>query len=215
MNDPDPELDLIAPGLPARIPMPALDGRSSHLHDREFEQRAIGALVGSAVGDALGARFEFGAPGAYRREFPEPVLGGIGEMIGGGAFGWEPGEFTDDTQMAIALSESLLACGGFDADDVWARFRTWARSATDVGNLTRAALQHESWRGAATAADLAMGGRSVANGALMRVTGLAIAVASEDHRSQWVAAHAQAALTHHDPAARWGAGIATLPISSS
>lgn len=200
MNDPDTEL--VAPGLPARIAVPPAPSI-----DRVTEQRAIGALVGSAVGDALGARFEFGNPGEYRAEFPEPVLGGVGEMLGGGPFEWAPGEFTDDTQMAIALADSLLACDGFDADDVWLRFRTWARTAADVGNLTRSGLGRESWKGAATAADRASGGLSAANGALMRVTGLAVAYAFGDPAVLTQVARAQAALTHHDPAAGWGAAI--------
>ena len=74
-------------------------------------QRAIGALVGSAVGDALGAPFEFERPGLYRSMYPEPVLAGPGEMRGGGGFGWKPAEFTDDTQMALALAESLAGLG--------------------------------------------------------------------------------------------------------
>jgi ADP-ribosyl-[dinitrogen reductase] hydrolase len=49
-------------------------------------QHAIGALVGSAVGDALGAPFEFKRPGLYRSTYPEPVLTGRGEMRGGGSF---------------------------------------------------------------------------------------------------------------------------------
>ena len=68
-------------------------------------QRAMGALLGSAVGDALGAPFEFGPAGQYSAQFPQPVLGGAGEMIGGGSFGWAPAEFTDDTQMTLALAE--------------------------------------------------------------------------------------------------------------
>lgn len=53
-------------------------------------EHAIGALVGSAVGDALGAPFEFQRPGLYRATFPTPVLGGAGEMQGGGSFNWRP-----------------------------------------------------------------------------------------------------------------------------
>lgn len=142
-----------------------------------------------------------------------PVLGGVGEMLGGGGFGWAPGEFTDDTQMAIALAESLLACDGIDADDVWRRFRAWARTANDVGNLTRSALGHESWPGSAASAasaasaDRASGGLSAANGALMRVTGLAVAYAFDDPAVLTQAARAQAALTHLDPAAGWGAAL--------
>ncbi|MFD4576400.1 ADP-ribosylglycohydrolase family protein, partial [Streptomyces sp. NPDC058479] len=64
--------------------------------------RAVGAVVGSAVGDALGAPFEFGPEGAFSARFPRP--GGGGEMCGGG--GWDPGEATDDTQMAVLVAES-------------------------------------------------------------------------------------------------------------
>lgn len=198
----DPATELVAPDLPARIARPPAASI-----DRITEQRAIGALVGSAVGDALGARFEFGPAGAYRREFPEPVLGGIGEMVGGGPFPWKPGEFTDDTQMAVALAESLLACGDFDADDVWRRWKAWAVTATDVGVLTRRVLSAPDWRGAAEDGHRANGGLSAANGALMRVTGLAVAYAFGDPAELTMAARAQAALTHHDPAAGWGAAI--------
>ena len=55
--------------------------------------RAIGAGLGSAVGDALGAGYEFTNPAP-----DDPI-----EMIGGGPFGWAPGEWTDDTQMATAI----------------------------------------------------------------------------------------------------------------
>lgn len=52
--------------------------------DHLIQQRALGAVLGSDAGDALGAPFEFGRPGDYARRFPEPVIGGIGEQIGGG-----------------------------------------------------------------------------------------------------------------------------------
>src|SRR5690349_787335 len=103
-------------------------------------QRAVGCIVGSAVGDALGAPFEFGPPGKYSEAYPVPRLGGIGEMTGGGGFHWAPGQFTDDNEMAVIVGESLLACGGIDADDQLNRFRAWARMAHDVGNLTRHVL---------------------------------------------------------------------------
>ena len=56
--------------------------RPSH----DLVHRAIGALVGMAVGDALGAPFEFGPSGAYRDRFPDPVVGGVGEMVGNAAY---------------------------------------------------------------------------------------------------------------------------------
>ena len=137
-------------------------------------QHAIGALVGSAVGDALGAPFEFEQPGLYRRTYPLPVLAGIGEMQGGGGFGWKPAEFTDDTQMALALAESLVARGGFDADDLWTRWRAWARAAKDVGVQTRQVLSHASHSGAAEKVFEQSGGRAAGNGSVMRNTPVAL-----------------------------------------
>ena len=174
-------------------------------------QRVIGAVLGGAVADALGAPFEFGPAGAYTERFPAPVLGGSGELIGGGVFQWAPGEFTDDTQMAIALAESIIDRDGFDADDVWRRFVSWRSGATDCGSLTAAALRRPQRQGAARGAHELLG-RSAANGALMRVVGLACGFAAGDETTLIAAARAQAALTHHDPAAGWGAAIAAALI---
>ena len=173
--------------------------------------RGRGALLGSAVGDALGAPFEFMAPGTFRQRFPEPVLEGHGEMIGGGSFGWRPGEFTDDTQMAVIMAENILERRGIDPVSLWANWRAWSQSAADCGLLTSAALSRSSWRGSAEAAH-EQSGRSAANGALMRVTGLALAYASAPLEEAIAAARYQAQLTHYDPAAGWGAAIATALI---
>ena len=164
----------------------------------------LGALLGLAVGDALGAPFEFGPAGQWSKRFPQRVTGGIGEMIGGGP--WKPGEFTDDTQMALALAESLIANRGLDLDDVWARFRAWSTTAKDVGNITRAALSHAERKGAADAAHEELG-RSAGNGSLMRVLPLALAMLNDDTETVMRAACEQSALTHADPAAGWGAAI--------
>jgi len=173
MNEPE-RPTTIAEGLPSFIPLP-----QPPEFDAITTQRVIGALCGSAIGDALGAPFEFLSAGSYRARFPKPVIGGNGEMCGGGSFNWREGEFTDDTQMALALGQSLIACGGFDADDVWARFSVWRRSAKDCGILTSRVLAHSDWSGAALHAHNAIG-RSGANGALMRVTPIALAWSGAD-----------------------------------
>jgi ADP-ribosyl-[dinitrogen reductase] hydrolase len=64
-----------------------------------LEDRAVGALVGLAVGDALGTSVEFMGRGQFL-----PVTG----MRGGGVFQLAPGEWTDDTSMALALGEAML-----------------------------------------------------------------------------------------------------------
>jgi ADP-ribosyl-[dinitrogen reductase] hydrolase len=65
-------------------------------------RRVAGALIGSVIGDALGAPFEFGPPGAFSRRFPSSARGVATEMCGGRQ--WEPGEWTDDTQMALFVA---------------------------------------------------------------------------------------------------------------
>lgn len=169
-------------------------------------QHAIGALVGSAVGDALGAPFEFERPGLYKDTYPSPVLGGVGEMRGGGGFGWKPAEFTDDTQMALALAESLIARNGFDADDLWQRWRTWAATAKDVGVQTRMALAEKNHVGVAERVHQRRG-QSAGNGSVMRNTPVALWAAEESLENIVALAGRQASLTHYDPHNAYGAAI--------
>lgn len=85
--------------------------------------------------DALGAPFEFGAPGVFGARFPD----GVGTLCGGG--GWDPGEATDDTQMAVLVGESLLENGGLELSDIFARFRRWAAGEPkDIGLQTEDVL---------------------------------------------------------------------------
>ncbi|MGY1719077.1 ADP-ribosylglycohydrolase family protein [Blastococcus sp. SYSU DS0552] len=79
--------------------------------------RVMGALAGSAVGDALGARFAAGAPGQFSARFPEPARGSRTEMCGG-PDDREPGEFTDRTQRALLVGRSLLERDGPDEADL-------------------------------------------------------------------------------------------------
>ena len=70
--------------------------------------RYLGALQGLAVGDALGTTLEFSKPGKFT-----PIT----DMIGGGPFSLRPGEWTDDTSMALCLAESLVKKNNFDPRD--------------------------------------------------------------------------------------------------
>ncbi|MEQ1691773.1 MAG: ADP-ribosylglycohydrolase family protein [Gemmatimonas sp.] len=102
--------------------------------------RAIGALLGLAVGDALGTTLEFTSPAN---------LTPLTDMIGGGPFSLEPGQWTDDTSMALCLGESLLERRTFDANDQMSRYLRWFRhghwSSTgrcfDIGNIVRHSLE--------------------------------------------------------------------------
>ena len=137
-------------------------------------ERARGTLLGLAVGDAVGAPVEFDAPGAIAGMRDE-----LFDMPGGGSFGWAPGEFTDDTQMALVLARHLLGRRGeLDQEALASEFAEWARDAADVGNQTRTVLAAVSrgagWRDAiAQLPDDASG-----NGSLMRVAPAALPAGS-------------------------------------
>src|SRR5438046_2302543 len=80
--------------------------------------RFRGALLGLAAGDALGTTLEFSSPGSFT-----PLT----DMVGGGPFGLQPGEWTDDTSMALCLAESLTERRAFDPVDQLKRYLRWSR----------------------------------------------------------------------------------------
>src|SRR3954449_12616283 len=170
--------------------------------------RVAGALVGSAVGDALGAPFEFGPPGQFSARFPVPARGSKTEMCGGGSLGWEPGEFTDDTQMALLVASSLIERDGLDEADLCDRFRTWLEAEPpDVGNQTREVLGSGRPSDVAAAEHFARTGRAAGNGSLMRTTPAAIWFSRFGTEATTDAARRISALTHGDPSAGEGCAI--------
>ena len=138
------------------------------------QDRAAGVILGMACGDALGAGYEFGPPLADDA---------IVAMKGGGGFGWAPGEWTDDTSMAIPIAQAIAAgCDLQDEavlDDIVAQWVDWAKIAPDVGIQLRAVLG----RTEPTAAAIRVvarehhdrHGRSAGNGSLMRTAPIALA----------------------------------------
>ncbi|NLU84372.1 ADP-ribosylglycohydrolase family protein [Rhodococcus sp. HNM0569] len=162
---------------------------------REHRERAAGALVASAVGDALGAGYEFTHP------TPDTHI----DMIGGGPFGFAPGEWTDDTSMTIAVATAatqhdLRTCAGLDS--VVAEFLRWSGSnPKDIGNQTRAVLSQVP----ASAAEMtrvaqALPGRTGGNGSLMRTSPVGLRHL-DDGVACIAAARAVSDLTHSDPRA--------------
>lgn len=87
--------------------------------------RAIGAFIGLAVGDAVGTTVEFKEPGEF-----EPLT----DMVGGGVFRLQPGEWTDDTSMALCLADTILATGTVDPFDLMIRFARWYHTGENGSN---------------------------------------------------------------------------------
>jgi ADP-ribosylglycohydrolase len=151
--------------------------------------RHVGAVLAAAAGDALGAGYEFGPP----LPDDEPVY-----PKGGGGFGWAPGEWTDDTQMAACVL-AVLADGSTEVDRIAASFREWfGNGPADVGIQTSAVLSTAGDLLAASQAyAVANPDRSAGNGSLMRTSPVALAAPGDPGRIARLAADISA-LTHAD-----------------
>jgi len=128
--------------------------------------RFLGCLLGLAVGDAIGTTLEFKRRGSFK-----PIT----DMTGGGPFRLDPGQWTDDTSMALCLASSLVEKGEFDPADQMARYVRWKEEGYwssngrcfDIGNATAAALARfkrsgDPFSGSADP-------RSAGNGSIMRL----------------------------------------------
>jgi ADP-ribosyl-[dinitrogen reductase] hydrolase len=158
----------------------------------DMKDRYRGSLVGLAVGDALGTTVEFKRPGTF-----EPVA----DITGGGLFGLAPGEWTDDTSMALCLAASLLEQQGFDPNDQMQRYVRWYRegyfSCTghcfDIGNTVAAALGRFEKNG-----DPYAGSKdpsTAGNGSIMRLAPVALFYGAQPVKAVQFAA--QSSLTTH------------------
>lgn len=154
--------------------------------------RHRGCLLGLAAGDALGTALEFKSPGTF-----EPLT----DMVGGGPFGLAPGQWTDDTSMALCLAESLVECGGFEAADQMQRYLRWYRegylSSTgvcfDIGNACGAALRNFERTGEPLSGSTDP--RSAGNGSIMRLAPIAMRWAHDPQAAIDIAA--QSSRTTH------------------
>ena len=175
-------------------------GVAAHNPDTSLESirdRAIGALLGLAVGDAVGTTLEF-----QPRDSCPPLT----DMIGGGPFRLKPGEWTDDTAMALALADSLHADDRLDQADLMARFVDWHENGVysctghcfDIGNTTRNAL--DLWQRTGIAQAGLTGPETAGNGSLMRLAPVAVRFWNDRPRLHDVAAR-QGRTTHQAPAA--------------
>ena len=186
---------------------PGRGGRAPRQLTDQQADRAAGVLLGQAAGDALGVPYEFSMP---------PALDELAEMRGGGLGDFDPGEWSDDTAMAMCIAD--IAANGYDLlteealDAVAANFLLWlADDPADIGLQTSAVLRAtRSGLGgtdgpARVMTDQALAyaadhPRSAGNGALMRTA--VVGIASLDDRARTArAARLIASLTHADPLA--------------
>lgn len=161
-------------------------------NDLALRDRARGALLGLAIGDALGTTLEFRPRDSY-----QPLT----TLVGGGPFGLRAGEWTDDTAMALALGASLVENRGLDERDLMERFCAWAEKGEyshngrcfDIGTTVRAALGR--FRASGNPVAGSTDPQSAGNGSLMRLAPVAILYAF-DPDGRFDAARRQSAVTH-------------------
>jgi ADP-ribosylglycohydrolase len=160
--------------------------------------RFRGGLLGLAVGDALGTTLEFERPGSFA-----PIT----DIVGGGPFHLKPGQWTDDTSMALCLADSLIETGEFDLADQLRRYVRWwrhgYRSSTgrcfDIGLATRAALERFERTGDPySGSDDPM---SAGNGSIMRLAPVPLLFSSGSIQRAGKSSGESSMSTHRAPAA--------------
>jgi ADP-ribosyl-[dinitrogen reductase] hydrolase len=155
-----------------------------------LKERALGAYLGLAVGDALGAPIEF----LTKREISH--RGGHKEMTGGGWLKLKPGQVTDDTEMSLYLGRAWIEAGDWNAHLAANQLAEWLKHyPIDVGNTCRRGIRRfmldGSLHGLESEAD---GG----NGAAMRILPIALATYGDDAAFERAAIE-QAHITHFHP----------------
>lgn len=198
---------------------------TEHSDVTDIDDRIAGVLVGHAVGDALGVPYEFKPP------LPDDYAP---EMIGGGLGPFEPGEYSDDTQMAVCIAHAMRDTLGADLNlrdtlDVVAKnFTRWyASGPADIGMQTSTILGQVATLNDPTSHDMhamshhyAMKNEhSAGNGSLMRTAPVALAYLDNTEGMDGAAA-AVSALTHTDPdcfdaCVLWTNGIRTAILDGT
>lgn len=175
--------------------------------------RYRGCLLGLAAGDALGTTLEFKPPGSF-----EPLT----DMVGGGPFRLKPGEWTDDTSMALCLAESLVMKGAFDPVHQLETYCRWERDGHlsvkgycfDIGNATHAALYRFKRNSEPFCGDPSP--NAAGNGSLMRLAPAPLAFARDPEQA--IALAGESSRTTHAAsecveACRYFAGLLLAAVS--
>jgi ADP-ribosyl-[dinitrogen reductase] hydrolase len=188
------------------------DGAGGEREPGTDADRAAGALLGLACGDALGRPVEFETPASIECEH-----GRLTEMVGEGTHGRPAGTVTDDTDLALCLARSLRESDGFDPADVAERFVAWLDADPfDVGLMTADAISElragtppaEAGR---TVWERRAEGSNAGNGSLMRCAPHALAYHLDDRLV--AVSRDSSAITHADPRCTWGCAALNLVLS--
>ncbi len=153
-----------------------------------------GCLFGLAIGDAIGTSVEFKPRGSFA-----PVT----DMVGGGVFDLKPGQWTDDTSMALCLGQSLLDCSGFNAHDQMDKYLKWRDNGYmssngrcfDIGNTISTALDIYENTGDCYAGLTDV--YSAGNGSIMRLAPIPMFFLHTENMLQYAAM--SSAITHKHP----------------
>jgi ADP-ribosyl-[dinitrogen reductase] hydrolase len=151
--------------------------------------RALGAYLGLAIGDALGATVEFMTPGEIAAQYRVHR-----QIVGGGWLQLKAGQVTDDTQMSLALGGALLAQRGWDLRAGADALVTWIRSRpVDIGNTCRRGIRRYMLDGSVSAEPAP---DSAGNGAAMRNLPIVLATLGDAAACDQFSVE-QAHITHH------------------
>jgi ADP-ribosyl-[dinitrogen reductase] hydrolase len=161
------------------------------MDETQLNDRALGAYLGVAVGDALGATVEFLTRGEIKAKYGEH-----NRIIGGGWLNLKPGQVTDDTAMSLALGHALIAADGFNAKAVCEAFVAWFRTyPVDIGNTCRRGISRYIHQGTT---EKPFNDGDAGNGACMRTLPVALAtLSSRIDFERWTLD--QCHITHNHP----------------
>lgn len=158
---------------------------------KEIHKRALGAYLGLAIGDALGATVEFMTPREIRHQY-----GMHKDIVGGGWLKLDAGEVTDDTEMSLALGRAILQSAGWDGKAAAESFVAWLKTKPiDVGNTCRRGIRRFMTDGSLSGPVSESDG---GNGAAMRLLPVVLSTLHDDE-SLHERIIAQCHLTHNHP----------------
>lgn len=178
----------------------------------ELRERVEGALLGFAVGDALGCTTEF-----LTAEDIAAAFGEVRDIVGGGAYDWELGEVTDDTDLMLAVADACLDSFGKSEgeilNDCCKNFAKWySGNPKDIGNACRQVIRGgrfmKSWREWMKYSKAAqeLSAPFLGNGGLMRCLVPAMMAVIEPKRYEFWKRVAidQSSLTHNNNLCKYG-----------